>query len=61
MRRVLLRVMAVLTGWAVADTLSRYTHLLPGYGQSHGDDPVALAAWLVVSVALWQVARLVDH
>ena len=61
MTRNLLRALAVFTGWACGDFVSHYTHLLPGYGQSHGDDPVALAVWLVVSVALWQVARLVDH
>ena len=50
--KMFLIALAVFTGWDVADYVSRYTHLIPGYGQSHGDDPIALAVWILVAGSL---------
>lgn len=50
------RAASVMLGWGAGDTATRYTHLVPGYGQSApGDDPLALAVAVVVAVVCWRV------
>ena len=56
--RAVYRVASVVTGYAVAVDVSRYTHLVPGYGYSHGDDPLALCAGVLAGFVLWRVTDL---
>ena len=50
---------ALAVGAGIAATLyaARYTHLIPTYGYSHGDDPVALAAGVVVGWVTYRLMR----
>lgn len=55
MRRAILRLLAVAIGYLVALDFSRVDHWA-WYGPSQGDDPLALAVWLLVAGAMWVVS-----
>ena len=54
---------ALAVGAGIAATLyaARYTHLIPTYGYSHGDDPVALCAGVVAAVGTYRLGRWLEH
>ena len=56
------RGLSVAVGWAAGDMATRWTHLVPGYGQSApGDDPLALAVAVLVAAACWRVVVLAER
>jgi hypothetical protein len=55
MTRRLTRILSVAVGYLVALDFSRHDHWA-WYGQSHGDDALALVVWVGVSVAMWLVS-----
>ncbi len=61
MRRAIGYPLAVLSAWMVADWVSHVDQRWSWYGPSHGDDALAAAVWVVLSIVLARVVRKVTR
>ena len=61
MRRHLGDALAVVTGYLVALWVSHVDQSWGWYGPSHGDDALAAFVWVVATIALVRVVRVVTR
>ena len=45
-------------GYLTALEMTRYTHLMPGYGHIPNDDPLAMVVGIVAGVVFWRVVKV---
>ena len=56
--RALVGVSSVIVGYLTALEMTRYTHLVPGYGHIPNDDPLAMVAGIVAGVVYWRGVKV---